>query len=181
MLLHNLALLVAAGLSSVHAMTIPTINNTTLVLLDSHHVDGVTIQTWGFPTIEAANAAVFAAAADTPTLSRRQCGDRRIECHGSNLAHRTGCERLLETFDKDQGREVDPRAVGLWYSGVGYCAVSWHHPVPGLRFGHLVRAGYDTFWECYKGQSVSGYATNVNLNGVCNIQCLSSSMTCFRF
>ena len=180
--LTKLTILAAAGLAHIQAATIPPkVHNTTLVLLESRPVNGGVLETWGLPTLNDVAAFSAQASEDIPTLHRR-CGSNNIFCDGNNLAYRPACERLLEIFDKDQGRDVDPRALGLWMNyDIGMCAVSWHHTVPGLKYGHLVKAGYNTFWECFKGRGVSGYATDVNLNGVCTVQCLSSAGLCFRF
>ncbi|KAL2269558.1 hypothetical protein VTJ83DRAFT_1742 [Remersonia thermophila] len=173
------ALLTAALAASVHAApSAPVLDDPNLIILHTFELEHGTAYELGLKN----STAAAAAATTEPEASRlrRRCGSNQVQCRNDNKSTYVACDELIKDLDKDRHRLFDPSAIG-WYhidSWGTICYVTWPRTVPGLKQGHVVSAARKTLGTCNGGARVSGIARDVNLNGVCTFQCLSSSSVC---
>ena len=116
-----------------------------------------------------------------PAPIQARCGSNQHHCADSNLADTMTCASLTSILTQNRRGGIDPNVrVVLHYNNEGgTCVISWHDHVPNMVNGYLVTAANKVLWSCGVSQTrVSGYATDVSLNGVCTTQCLSSARNC---
>ncbi|KAL2130455.1 hypothetical protein VTI74DRAFT_6366 [Chaetomium olivicolor] len=194
MQLQNIALLVAVGLAHVQAASVPTSNGVPLVPVYSRVVGNGTLSFWGLPGSDKAastfdwekgwgEGAAFVYPTPSPSVQRR-CGSNQVHCATSNYALTTSCEELINVLWSNPGGWLpdDVRVISYASRPDLTCAISWYNRVPNNRYAYLIPAAQSTFENCKHRSAtggVTGYATDVNLNGVCTVQCLSNALTCF--
>ncbi|PKS08153.1 hypothetical protein jhhlp_005429 [Lomentospora prolificans] len=111
-------------------------------------------------------------------LHRRQCGDRSLECNGSNSPSVNSCRQLIGSLRTNSAITVgpSPRSICLNQNG-SQCCVSWSEVVSGLTQGDLIGAAETVLNQCVSARNNSGLVRNVSLRGVCTTQCLSNRAT----
>jgi hypothetical protein len=198
---HTIVALLAAGLAPAHvqAAAIPATNSSSLVLYHTRILDVGTLEYWGIPQPEGAISVASvnndfdwdagwgdsekydpAAFVSARGIIQPRCGSNQVHCANSNLAHAPACSKLYSTLFKNPRGGIDPNVRGVLYNGDGgSCVFSWHHHVPNMQNGFLLSAAEKMAWGCAGNVGISAYATDVSLNGVCTVQCLSSARNCF--
>lgn len=197
MQLNTIAVLFAT-LVHVQAAAIPATNSSSLVLYHTRILDdGGTLEYWGIPLAEggisaqAANdfdwdagwggSETYASPAfDSARGVQARCGSNQVHCSNSNLAYATACGKLFSSLSNNPKGVINPNVRGIIYVGDGgNCVFSWHHHVPGIQNSDLISAASAMIWRCARNVGLSAYATDVNLHGVCTVQCMSSARSCF--
>ncbi|KAJ6465358.1 hypothetical protein C8R45DRAFT_839927 [Mycena sanguinolenta] len=130
-------------------------------------------------TVGKYNLTVWSDAPGTSSILSRavapRCGSNQVTCSSSNRADSTICNNLINELNNNAILGNSPRAVCLGQSN-DECCVSWHTAVGDLPERDLYNAARDTYNQCATG-TVSGAASDVNLNGHCVRQCLSNRAT----
>jgi hypothetical protein len=183
--LKGLLLFVAAGFGIAHAAAVPAVN-ATLVLLDETAYEDGTLQVWGgkesgwnaAPSGKTAQAAAQAGV----QASTQACGTNDVHCSEYNQTGYSACKELIDKIRGSPDQPIHPDGVALyWVNKQGsICQIAWYKKVSGLKYAYVIPAAWKTLNRCSSSGLVSGYATNVNLYGVCNVQCLSSRASCFN-
>ncbi|KAH8768137.1 hypothetical protein F5883DRAFT_68893 [Diaporthe sp. PMI_573] len=142
-----------------------------LVLLNSEITPVGNLTIWGVPDNEnSTTTAIIDDAAHSDV--QRRCGSNLIECNSSNTAYTTVCSALIGTLSS-AGVSTSPRSICLTQSG-NRCCISWANAVPGMVQRDLYNAANNARSICGGGGTVSARVRDVNLHGVCTIQCLSN-------
>lgn len=194
--LPTVAAVLAVGLAHAAPTALTAANVSSIILLHTRIMDTGRLEYWGLPSPDGvASKFNWDDGWDDPAESwvpepalQRRCGGNHVHCHDSNIAHGNVCDIMINILRNNPGAAIDPLAIGVyWIEGNTRCGVSWHHSdIPNMRNGYLVNAALKTRASCTRDTHiardvVSGYATEVSLNGVCTVQCLSMATTCFRF
>jgi hypothetical protein len=103
------------------------------------------------------------------------CGDNAPhDCDGNNEAKKDMCFVLLGylEMEREQTVQEDPRHV-CYEAHLSKCCTSWSRKVPGLTKGDLITGLQAGISQCGNDKT-SARIHNVNLHGVCLIQCTSN-------
>ncbi|KAK8137792.1 hypothetical protein PG984_001172 [Apiospora sp. TS-2023a] len=124
-----------------------------------------------------------------PQSSRRAvitCGDNLVTCTSKALARADACSGLFG-YLSDKGSTAPPRdsVAVCWVdpegpAGNNQCCTAWRQWNSGIVMGYLLGAATKTWNQCKTGGGLVGGVTNeVNLNGICQSQCLGNTRECF--
>lgn len=132
-------------------------------------------QSWGHPSLLPAPPHPSVA----NTLARR-CGSNAIHCSTTNQAVTSVCQTLVNSLHDNAGVYIPNTVQSVSWSGGddGQCFIRWTAQVSGLYQGYLGSAADKTLSQCGGATWVSGWASDVNLNGVCVNQCMSNRDSC---
>ncbi|KAK8019736.1 hypothetical protein PG990_004874 [Apiospora arundinis] len=117
------------------------------------------------------------------------CGDNLVTCTSKALARADTCSGLFEYLSNKQTTPpprdsvavcwVDPEAASP-NDGNNQCCTAWRQWNNGIVLGYLLGAATKTWNQCKTGNGLVGGVTNeVNLNGICQSQCLGNTRECF--
>ncbi|KAI1859111.1 hypothetical protein JX265_010588 [Neoarthrinium moseri] len=110
-------------------------------------------------------------------LAPRACSTSDVTCDSDNVPDPAVCGGLIDILREGGSRAVpqSPLSICLTLDGANAsrCCVTWSAPVPNLDQKYLVPAATKVFNECLP-LGLSGLARNVDLVGVCAVQCLSN-------
>ncbi|KAK7924512.1 hypothetical protein PG985_006566 [Apiospora marii] len=106
-----------------------------------------------------------------------------IVCPGPG---RRACSGLFG-YLSDKGSTAPPRdsVAVCWVdhddpAGNNQCCTAWRQWNSGIVMGYLLGAATKTWNQCKTGGGLVGGVTNeVNLNGICQSQCLGNTRECF--
>jgi len=184
--LSKIALLIATGLSQVQGAAILARDPTPNVLLHTKVLGNGTLEYWGIPSPEDADrnwdegwGLPGPVEPPSPAVQRR-CGGNDVHCSNANLARSDVCQALVDDLARNPRAGVPPnvRAI-VRHQGSFSCYAAWYDVIGNMVFGYLTNAASKTLGICGPGGTVSGFATDVSLNNVCTVQCLSSAPGCF--
>ncbi|KAK3899493.1 hypothetical protein C8A05DRAFT_18081, partial [Staphylotrichum tortipilum] len=112
----------------------------------------------------------------SPHLAPR-CGSNIVTCDfASYRAPAAVCGRLMDILGDPATRITEIGGVTAQCytaSDGGKCCISWSRRVAGLRVEMLFGAAVEMMRQCARDGRVSGMAMDVDLAGVCTVQCLS--------
>ncbi|KAL1841098.1 hypothetical protein VTJ49DRAFT_7429 [Mycothermus thermophilus] len=170
----NLAVL-AAGLASVNAAAIHPLSDPDLVVLKTIDLGDATLYEVG--RANSTTSTPVRSSSEEGSKLQARCGSNQVVCTSHDYSTYLACDGLIRSINQTPHNELDPAAIGLYrvdeYGTI--CYTAWPQRIPGLRYGHLVSAAWKVNSVCNGGARVSGYAHDVNLNGVCTRQCVNSS------
>ncbi|KAK8088227.1 hypothetical protein PG997_003188 [Apiospora hydei] len=124
------------------------------------------------------------------------CGDNLVTCTSKALARADTCSGLFG-YLSDKKATVPPRdsVAVCWVDpnlepaattnggrggGNSQCCTAWREWNNGIFLGYLLGAATKTWDQCKTGNGMVGGVTNeVNLNGICQSQCLGNTRECF--
>ncbi|KAK6843202.1 hypothetical protein PG987_004062 [Apiospora arundinis] len=124
-----------------------------------------------------------------PQPASAACGDNLVTCTSKALARADTCSGLFEYLSNKQTTPpprdsvavcwVDPEAASP-NDGNNQCCTAWRQWNNGIVLGYLLGAATKTWNQCKTGNGLVGGVTNeVNLNGICQSQCLGNTRECF--
>ena len=194
--LQVIAVLLTAGWAHIQAAALPraAFNSSSLVLLHTRILDNGRLEYWGAPTAEGeatsdfgwdvgwGNPEPYDPAAFVSAPAQRRCGSNQVHCSNANLGSTQACQVLIDALRSNPWGIIPLPSYGMFtITDHGRCGLNWGGQIPGLLNGYLIPAATHTLAGCSNcSPSVSGYATDVNLNGHCTVQCLSKSVGCFN-
>jgi len=111
----------------------------------------------------------------SPFLTKKACGDNKVDCDSRHQASTRICGLLWRTLVSSGGRAVprSPRAVCLSQRGE-QCCTSWAREVPRPLFYRDLAPAVQKISTSCAGNRVSGLSRDTNLAGTCTTQCLSN-------
>ncbi|KAK8055275.1 hypothetical protein PG993_000502 [Apiospora rasikravindrae] len=120
------------------------------------------------------------------------CGDNLVTCTSKALARADTCSGLFGYLSDKKATVpprdsvavcwVDPNLEPAATSGGSnsQCCTAWREWNNGIFLGYLLGAATKTWDQCKTGNGMVGGVTNeVNLNGICQSQCLGNTRECF--
>ncbi|KAK8126174.1 uncharacterized protein PG998_001933 [Apiospora kogelbergensis] len=113
------------------------------------------------------------------------CGDNLVTCTSRALARADTCSGLFEYLSAKQTTTPPRDSVAVCWVNPdspdnNQCCTAWREYNSGIRLGYLLGAATKTWGQCKTGNGLVGGVTNeVNLNGICQSQCLGNSRECF--
>lgn len=132
-------------------------------------------------TIPAADGMLVSYEPTTPSLvpAKRQCGSNTVGCDGGNVPSAAACNSLISFLNNNANNRLGGNIRSFCFTAGtdGDCCASWNQNVnSGVLLGNLVPAATAVRNQCVNFGN-SGFANNVNLQGVCLKQCLSNRPT----
>lgn len=182
MRLQTLTLL--STISSIHAAALPSQDTTAPTIVYERPIENGAIRYLGTPSLIPSDWDWEAGWGSSSPISlthslTRRCGSNQVNCSGSNKADKTACQTLVKVLSENPSVPVPP---GVTYisatQGTSECYTVSKSQVNSIMFGYLAPAASSILNKCLSGDSVSGWATDVNLNNVCTNQCLSNRASC---
>jgi len=185
MQLKPVALLLVTDLAHVKAAAIAARNETELVILHEKIVESGVLKFLGIPSLVPADWDWDQESNDAPLISPRSlercCGTNQIHCSNVNQAPASTFRFLIDVL-REYSKAAFPigvRAVGA-ESGGAVCYTAFNVAVPGMVIGYLINAARLVVGNCVSGSVISGWASDVNLNGVYANQRVSNRNVCFK-
>jgi len=136
-------------------------------LLETIPVEGGTVTVYGYSGIDPPQTGGDLVPA---------CGSNAVTCdYNNHLAAISTCNALITALRSDPGHDLPESPRDVCFNGDGRCCVSWHNPVGGLKWGHLVDAAQVALNTCRNANNnrVSGKTSDTLLASTCTSQCLS--------